>query len=160
GGAGSINVLDTGGGLNVTLARTVNGNINLTAAGAGGNLALTQVSAPLGTVTLTANGAVTGTPGGPADVTAAAPLPANATGVGTAATPLETALGTVAANVSGGVFLNNTGTLAVGAVGAINGIAAPGAAVRLASNNVIIVRQVNAGSLAVLGTAGDDSLRV
>src|SRR5262249_16891129 len=103
--------------------------INLDAAGAAADLTLTQVVAGSGgNVTLQATGAINGTPGGATDVTTTGGLAVtNATGLAAAGTPLETALGTFAANVgTGGVFVTNQGTLTIGTVGSVNGIAAIG----------------------------------
>ncbi len=126
-GAGSLNVLDTAGGVSVALARTQNGSITLTAAGTGANLALTTVSAPSSPVVLSATGAITGTTGGTADVTGSVLSVLNGTGVGTAAAHLETAVGRLNANVgAGGLFVDNVGGLTFAAASGAGAVTSAG----------------------------------
>src|SRR5262249_6453428 len=127
-GTGALNILDTGGGLAVTLAQTANGTIRLSAAGANSDLTLTTVSAPGNLVVLNATGAVLGTPGAPTDVTAGRLAVTGATGVGTPAAPLEVSADTFAANAgAGGVAVFSPTPLTVGTAGGVNGISTGGA---------------------------------
>src|SRR5262249_34304491 len=128
-GTGGIHVRDTAGGLNVVLAQTPDGDIILDAAGPAADLTLTTGSAggPVKGVALSATGAVHGTPGGTADVTASFLSVTSATGVGTAAAPLETAVGGFAASVgNGGVAVANAGRLSISFIATVPGITATG----------------------------------
>jgi hypothetical protein len=142
-GAGSVSVRDTGGGLTVSLARTANGDVNLEAAGAAANLTLTQVEAGGGgTATARATGAVNGTAGGTADVTAGAFAVLGATGIGSAVAPLETAVGKFAASVgTGGVFVSQTGPIDINSVAGVNGITATGGRVAVTATGTLSVSQ-------------------
>jgi hypothetical protein len=102
-GTGLIDVTDTGGGMTVDLATTNSGPITLATQGAGGNMTLGTVSSGSG-VTLSATGAITQVPG---DTLVGTVLTVpNATGFGTAATPVVTTTGSLTAN-AGSVFVND-----------------------------------------------------
>lgn len=101
---------DTAGGISVPLATTVNAIITLQTLG--GSLALTTVNAGTSNVRLDSAGAVTGTPGGTPDVTAAN-LRVNAT----AGITLETVVQNLAfGNTGGAVQISNTGPLTINSV--------------------------------------------
>jgi hypothetical protein len=131
GGAGTINVRDTGGGLTVTGATTVNGEVFLDAAGTASNLTVQTVSAPGKIVALSATGAILASGSG-TNVTAASLVARLATGVGTAGAKLATAVTTFAASVTTtGVFLSNNAALTIGTVnvtgvGNVSGVVATG----------------------------------
>jgi hypothetical protein len=125
-GSGSINVsnVPAGGNLNVVAATTLSGPINLTVAG--GNLtttagAGTDINAPGSTITLNVSGAViSGTPAGVTDVAAGSLAVTAGTGIGSALSPLKTAVTTLAFNNSAGsVTIANTGALTIDKVGSL-----------------------------------------
>jgi hypothetical protein len=158
-GTGDINLTNVaaGGNLNVALAQTgstIGGAITLTVAG--GNLTTTAttgtaISAVNHAVTLTASGAIlSGTPSGVTDVSAPGLAVPGATGIGTAANPLKTALddagpngGTFAASVgTGGVFVSNTSpAMNVGNVSGVAGVTATGGNVTIAASADLAVLQ-------------------
>jgi hypothetical protein len=107
---GGVHVKDTTGGVNVTLAQTVNGSVDLEAAGATANLTLTSVIAPANTVTLQATGAVNDA-GAATAVTAQTVTIVAGTGVGTT-TPLDVSAANLSATVqlAGNLNVSNTGS--------------------------------------------------
>jgi uncharacterized repeat protein (TIGR01451 family) len=121
-GTGSIQVRDTGGGLTVTKAQTAGGLVSLQALGAAADLTVSQVVAGGGNiVNLSATGAVLGSGTAP-QVTGGSLNATAGNGVGTAGSPLATAIGTLTANGgSGGVTLSNQGALTIGA-GGVTGV--------------------------------------
>lgn len=138
-GTGGLSVRDTTGGLSVTNAQTAGQPINLQAAGAGANLTLAQVNAGAGSATLTATGAVNGTPGGTADVTAGTAAITAGTGIGTGT--LETAVSSLSATTTAGnVAVANTGSLT------INGMAANAGTVTVTTTG-----STAAGAMTVAG---------
>jgi hypothetical protein len=176
-GTGSINVTNAaaGGDLSLASATTTNGAINL--AVAGGNLTTTaasgtDISAPGNTVTLSASGAVvSGTAAGVTDVAASSLAAPSANGVGTSASPLKTAVGSLAASDgTGGVFVTNTGAaLSLGTVGALSGVTATGGNVSITTNHDLTVSQAvstatsgaNAGAVTLTaGTAAASNINV
>jgi hypothetical protein len=165
GNTGSINVRNVAAGsnLNVTAASTVNGDINLTVAG--GNLTTTaasgtDINAPANTVTLNVSGAiVSGTGAGVTDVAAANLAVTSATGIGTSANPLKTALtnasatfGGFAASVGlGGVFVSNTSAaLNIDTVAGVSGVTAAGGAITISTSaNLTVSRAVTTASSGI-----------
>jgi hypothetical protein len=136
-----------GGAINLTVT---SGNLTTTAATG------TAISAPGNTVTLNASGAiVSGTPSGVTDVGAANLAVTGATVVGTSANPLKTAVDTLAASVgTGSLFMNglhvsNTGTLAIGSVGSLNGVTAAGGDVTISTSGGLNVDQAIGADLGV-----------
>ena len=131
---------------------------NNIAATSGGDLALGQIamSTTIGTIGLTAAGAITG--GGSANpITAAALAISDTNGFGTALTPFFTNLGTLAANVgSGGVFVENTGNLTVGSVDGVNGVTVAGGPVDITSSGNLIVSKPITASNRIPPVNGDD----
>src|SRR5262249_4350470 len=122
-GTGSIDVLDTGGGLTVLQAQAASGLISVKAVAAdltlGDATAGPTVVSTTGAVTLTASGGIiSGAPAGTTDVAGASLTAGAGNGVGSAGTPLHTAVGTFSANGgNGGVFDVNRGAMTVGAAG-------------------------------------------
>jgi hypothetical protein len=126
-GTGALNVRDTAGGLTVSSARTANGPINLEAAGPAANLTLTTVVAPGNTVSLRAAGAINGTPGGTADVTAQSLALRAGAGIGVAG-PLEVAVANLAfQNAANAVAIRYVGPLTIAPVDGLAGAANAGA---------------------------------
>jgi hypothetical protein len=107
---GGVHVQDTTGGLNVTLAQTVNGSIDLETAGAAANLTVTSVIAPANIVTLQATGAVNDA-GSSVAVSAQSVAIAAGTGIGTT-TPLDISVTDLSATVqlAGALSVSNTGS--------------------------------------------------
>ena len=158
-GAGGIHVKDTAGGVNVVLAQTVNGAVDLEAAGAAANMVLTTLAAPGNIVTLNATGAVTGTAGGTADVAATSLAITAGAGIGTAANPLETAVANLAFNNAGGlVNVANTGPLTINAVGTLLTSSNTGTSTTLsaASPLTFAVNTTSAGSLTATAVETND----
>lgn len=142
---------DTAGGVNVPLATTVNAPLTLQALG--GNLNITTVNSGTSIVRLDASGAVTGTPGGTADVTATS-LRVNA-GAGIT---LETVVQNLAfGNTGGAVLITNTGPLTIanilGQTTSIN--TGTTTDVSAASPLVVATNTTSAGTLTL--TAGEIS---
>jgi hypothetical protein len=117
------------GALTVQKGATTSGDIGIEVAGAGQNLTVGNASsttpvistggttAATGTVTLKAPGSITDNTAGLTDVAGFLLSATAGTGVGTAATPLRTAVGTLAASGgTGGVFDTNAGNLSLGPV--------------------------------------------
>jgi fibronectin-binding autotransporter adhesin len=163
--AGGIHVLDTTGGINVVLAQTVNGPIDLTAAGAVANLtttaaAGTAISAPGNTVTLNATGAiVSGTPAGVIDVAATNLAATAGAGIGSNANPLKTAITNLAfSNAGADVVVTNTGALTINAVSALTTSSNTGVATTLtaASPLTFAVNTTSAGTLTATATETND----
>src|SRR5262249_44050014 len=122
-GTGSIDVLDTGGGLTVLQAQAASGLISVKAVAAdltlGDATAGPTVVSTTGAVTLTASGGIiSGAPAGTTDVAGASLTASAGNGVGSAGTPLHTAVGTFSANGgNGGGFDVNRGAMTVGGAG-------------------------------------------
>jgi hypothetical protein len=155
-----------------------------------GNITVTgPVTAHAGfsTLELSSGGSVSQT--GLASITVTNLAVTAAGGVGTAATPIQTALSSFAASAgTGGVFVGNTGaTMSVGTVAGVSGVAATGGAVTLSTSGSLAVSApvstatsgANAGAVtlagsgtitvegavsgsaaSVLGGAGDDTITV
>jgi hypothetical protein len=173
-GGGTIsftNVADTlataGGGItfsagtDLTVANlNTNGGAVLLSAGTAAitptGVALTidgSINAPSSTVVLKSTGAVlSGTPS--ADISAAGLAISAATGIGSATNPLKTSVGTFAAvNSSGGVFVTNTGNLAVGTVGSLTGLTASGD-INLASTAASGLANLTVNAGVTVGSTG------
>jgi hypothetical protein len=107
--AGGIYVQDTAGGLNVILAQTVDGEVDVETAGADGNLTITSIIAPLSPVTLRASGNVNDAASGPASIVAPTAMITAATGIGTTG-PLDLNVTTLNATVqfAGGINVRDT----------------------------------------------------
>jgi len=181
GAAAPINLSDTAGGLAVTSATTSNGNITLnatggnlaittvTAAGAGadvslstttsGNITLGVVTAP-DVVTLTSAGAITDTNAATNNITAANLAMTAATGIASAADPLETTVSNLeASGGTGGVFVTNSGALTIGGVsGALTGVSATGSNIILTASSPLTVNEPvsNTGGGNITLTAVND----
>ncbi len=88
----------------------------------GGNLTIDTVTASGDTVQLVAGGAILDGNGGANNVTAAS-LSLNAgAGAGTVGDVLETTVGTLATNITGDLYLTNTGSLTVGVVNYLSNV--------------------------------------
>ncbi len=146
-GTGGIDIQDTAGGLTVTAASTVDGDVRIeavggdltassvTAGGLGadatvvttgtGNINVGIVVADGDVVTLDSAGNVTDTDGAGNDVTADALVALTETGFGTLADPIETTVNFVEGEGgTGGFFQTNTGDLTIGTIGAVDGVVA------------------------------------
>lgn len=94
-----------------------------------------------GRVTITAGAAITDADGnGTMNITSGNAVLTAATGIGTSANPIETTLSNLeASGGSGGVFITNTGNLAIGGLSGVDGVSATG-------NNIAVT---TAGSMTV-----------
>jgi hypothetical protein len=157
--SGNIALSNTAATLSITGISETGGNVSVSNTGnlttTGTSTATPTINAPGNTVTLNASGAIgTSNAAGITDVAAANLAVTGATGVGTSARPLRTAVGTLAAANVGtrGVFVsNNASTLT------INGVAATGGAITIAtSGNLTIAQPV--GTATAGATAGAATL--
>jgi hypothetical protein len=101
--------------LNVTLAQTVDGEVDVETIGTGGNLILTNITAPANMVTLRASGTVNDAATGPAAIVAPAVTITAGAGIGTSGA-LDFDVATLSATVQGAGGINlrdTTGDLAV-----------------------------------------------
>lgn len=153
---GAISIKDTAAGLNVILAQTANGDIDLEAAGASANLTLTNITAPTGTVVLKSEGSVNDALlDGNAAVTAAAVAITAGTGIGTV-NALETAVATLAFNnTAGGVSIVNTGSLTIASVGGLATSTNTGTTTTLTTSGSLTFAVNTSSTGALIATAGE-----
>ena len=124
GGSGALTVAQS---TNITLTNVTTeaagftpGAFSLTtAATSAGNIVVDYINTISGAVNLTADGAITSGASGPNLVTSGEATLIAKAGIGTGSTPLLTHLGTVEAtnSATGGIFLQETDTLAIGGTG-------------------------------------------
>ncbi|GEM_PF-3039057 len=144
---GSNSVHTTADGANLNFHGAVNGtgDLNLTTQGLG-NITFDRPvgnAVPLNSLTVNAaNNAnflnILGT-----DITAGSLAASAATGIGTALDPLLTAVGKLEAfGGTGGVFITNTGALAIGGVSSLIGVSAAGLPIQIFSASPITVNEL------------------
>jgi hypothetical protein len=135
---------------------TGNADVTLTAP----SLTLAQpIQAGSGAVILTAaNGAITGAGGAAPDITAGTLALVALSGIGTSATPLQTAVGDLAASGgSGGVFVVNSTPLTIGTVTTLSGVLATGGNIALTAPTLTIATNIVA--TGITPSAGNVSLQ-
>jgi hypothetical protein len=178
--AGAMNIKDTAATVNVLLAETFDGDIDLEAAGTNANLVLAAVNADGHTVTLQSTGTVTDAVTGTSAVTASSVEITAATGIGSSTGALDIDSATLSATVqlTGDIYVNDTaGGLAVilaqtsngtidleasgdGANLTLTNVSAPGRTATLKAAGTVNgdlfdgAPEVTSGSLAITAGAG------
>ena len=176
---GGAAILDTAGAVNVGLGGTLQLLANETVSsyvGAGDTVGTNDGALALGAFTLTTTGSaavadVTGSAGAAIvaggsitdadddnNITSPNIALTAATGIGSSGNPLETTVASFeASGGTGGVFLVNTGDLAIGGIGALVGVSATGGGINVSTTDNLTMNENVTGGADVTLSAGDNA---